>query len=425
MIVAVQQPATGSENAEATAAEAPSESTTNAFPSAHSTPSAVYEGNPDLADESIRTNRITNLTVEKANDFQVRLETGKKLRETKDYKRCETVLVQLLESAAPDEIKRSAILELALAMQEQKFFQRAQQLYSEYVRRYSTDPAVPEVLLRQGYLYRDMGVPVLALSKFFGVISTCLNLQLEQMDYYQKLVLRAQAEIAETYYLQGKYEDASDYYNRLLKLDTVSLNRADVLYKLLRCYSNLDKKIEAVACARLYIEKFPDENDVPETRFLLAENLKKLGRNSQAMQAILELLQNQHEKSKTAPQQWLYWQQRAGNTIANQLYREGDYLSALQVYQTLAEINKSPEWQIPVWYQIGLVYENLKQPQKAADIYDTILKREAEFGSESAPPAIKAIMDMATWRKEFMSWESAARAANLELEPPGGKDQNL
>ena len=57
-----------------------------------------------------------------------------------------------------------------------------------------------------------MGVPELALSKFYAVMSTCLNLKLDEMEYYQKLVLRAKAEIAETYYLQGKFEEATDYF---------------------------------------------------------------------------------------------------------------------------------------------------------------------------------------------------------------------
>jgi TolA-binding protein len=234
-----------------------------------------------LIDHGTRNNTISDLTKKSAEDLLTRLEAARRLREEKDFQRGETVLVQLLEEKIPDEIKRRALLELGLVTQEAKEYQKAQQIFSEYVRRFPKDAAVPEVLLKQAYLYREMGVPVMALSKFYGVISTCLNLQLSEMDYYQKLVLRAQAEIAETYYLQGKYEDAVDYFNRLLKLEEGSLNRAEVIFKMVRCYAMMQKHSETIAKARFYLEKFSDYPDAPEARFLLADALKKQGQNGE------------------------------------------------------------------------------------------------------------------------------------------------
>ncbi len=87
------------------------------------------------------------------------------------------------------------------------------------------------------------------------------------------------------------------------------------------------------------------------------------------MQQVLLLLQSQEENVSKNPEVWVYWQRRAGNEIANQLYKEGDYLDALQIYQSLAELDSSAAWQAPVWYQIGLVYEQLQQWQKATDTY--------------------------------------------------------
>jgi tetratricopeptide (TPR) repeat protein len=366
-----------------------------------------------LIDHGTRNNTISDLTKKSAEDLLTRLEAARRLREEKDFQRGETVLVQLLEEKIPDEIKRRALLELGLVTQEAKEYQKAQQIFSEYVRRFPKDAAVPEVLLKQAYLYREMGVPVMALSKFYGVISTCLNLQLSEMDYYQKLVLRAQAEIAETYYLQGKYEDAVDYFNRLLKLEEGSLNRAEVIFKMVRCYAMMQKHSETIAKARFYLEKFSDYPDAPEARFLLADALKKQGQNGESLKEILQLLESQHSKSRSDPQQWLYWQQRAGNNIANQLYREGDYMSALQIYQRLAEINSAAEWQMPVWYQIGLVYENLKQGEKASEMYGKIMAREKEL--KEASSSMKAVIEMATWRNKYLAWETNAKLLNEKL----------
>jgi tetratricopeptide (TPR) repeat protein len=271
-----------------------------------------------------------------------------------------------------------------------------------------------------------MGVPVLSQSKFYAVISTCLNLKLEDMEYYQRLVLRAQAEIAETYYLQGEYEDAVDYLKRLLKLENVDLERAGVFFKLTQCYAKLSRWDECLAAANLFLEKFPKHIDAPETRFLKVEALKKLGRPKDSIAELEILLKTQHADAGRDPQQWLYWQQKAGNTVANEFYKEGDLLSALQIYQTLGDINTVPEWQLPVWYQIGLIFENLKYPQKALEMYGKIAERQQEV--KDSNPGISAVIELAAWRKQNIEWEAAAKHATRminELHDPADPLENI
>ncbi len=387
-------------------------------------PSKPSEEHITVLTDTTVTNGVSKLShAAKATQYQNALESARKLREAQELKRAESTLIQILESGATEDIKRPALLELGLVMQEQKSFPKAQQLYSEYVRRYDKDPSVPEVLLRQAYLYREMGIPVLAQSKFYAVISTCLNLKLEDMEYYQRLVLRAQAEIAETHYLQGNYDSALDYFNRLLRLEDANLERANILYKLAQCYTKLGRLDETVATARLLLETFPKHLDAAETRFILVDALKKLGRNREAIEELDLLLSSQKAEAKSDPQQWLYWQQRAGNGIANEFYREGDFVSALHIYEVLAAVNNTAEWQMPVWYQIGLVYENLKQPQKASEVYEKVVKRLAE--AKEPTPSIKAVAEMAAWRKKNIDWEAAARTTNKELSGNHGARENL
>jgi len=377
-------------------------------------PSKPSEERVPILTEATLTNRITKLEqASKLSQYQVALESARGLRKAHELKRAESTLIQLLESSAGDDIKRTALLELGLVMQEQKEFPKAQQIYSEYVRRFDKDPSVPEVLLRQAYLYREMGVPVLAMTKFYAVISTCLNLKLEEMEYYQRLVLRAQAEIAETHFLQGNYEDAIDYLNRLLKLESLDLERANVLYKLVQCYTKVNKLNEALATASLFLEKFPNHIDAPETRYFKVDILKKMGRSSEALAELDGLLKSSQAAASADPEQWLYWQQRAGNAIANEFYKEGDLLSSVRIYNTLAEINSSPEWQLPAWYQVGLVYENLKTPQKALEMYSKIVARKGEVKAPNEN--LKAVLEMAAWRKQNIEWEAAAKEANKRL----------
>lgn len=354
---------------------------------------------------------------EKLVGYQELLEMGRQQRQSKDFALAEKSFIGVMESPAPIELKRSALLDLALLAQDTRQYPRAQQLYAQYLQRFHDDPSVPEVMLRQGLLYREMGVPNLALAKFYASMSSALNLKLDRLDYYQRLVLQAQTEIADTYYLQGKFSDAAEYFQRLLRLENPELNKSQILYKLIRAYAGLGRGSETIAQAQSYLAKYPGTAEVPEVRFLLAEALKKAGRKEESMQQVLALLTAQQATGKQSPENWLYWQQRAGNDIANELYKEGDLLNALAIYLNLAPLNPAPGWQMPAWYQAGLVYERLQQPQKAVEMYDRVLQRQKEFGTNSPSPALATVVDMARWRKGHIGWQTQAELLNQELEP--------
>jgi tetratricopeptide (TPR) repeat protein len=156
------------------------------------------------------------------------------------------------------------------------------------------------------------------------------------------------------------------------------------------------------------------------------EALKKLGRPKDSIAELEILLKTQHADAGRDPQQWLYWQQKAGNTVANEFYKEGDLLSALQIYQTLGDINTVPEWQLPVWYQIGLIFENLKYPQKALEMYGKIAERQQEV--KDSNPGISAVIELAAWRKQNIEWEAAAKHATRminELHDPADPLENI
>jgi tetratricopeptide (TPR) repeat protein len=229
-------------------------------------------------------------------------------------------------------------------------------------------------------------------------------------------VLQAQTEIADTYYSLGQFNESADFYARLLKNSSPALNEQQIQYKLIRSLSYLTNYNETITRAQTYLEHYPDTTDVPEVRFDLASADKAVGHNADALKQVLLLLQSQQENAKNNPELWVYWQRRAGNEIANQLYKEGDYMDALQIYQNLAALDTTPAWQAPALYQVGLVYEQLQQWQKATDTYDQILNRRSEMTGANAPPSLSSLCDMAQWRKDYIAWLQKARAADLKLE---------
>jgi tetratricopeptide (TPR) repeat protein len=352
-------------------------------------------------------------------DYQNQLSAARLLRRNMDRAGAAKLLVKLLENELPAEIRRAALFEMALVAQEDKQYARAQQILAQYMQLYPQDPTVPEVLLRQGLIFRQMGAHNTAIAKFYAVMNSALGLKLEQFDYYQRLVLQAQTEIADTYYVQGKFVEAADFFARLLKQNSPDLNRAQIHFKLIHCLSGLGRHAEVVTQCESFFEKNPGAPESPELHFVCASSLRQLGRLGDALRHVLTLLESQEGTVQSNPENWLYWQQRAGNDIANQLYLEGDYLNALELYNHLAGLSTDAAWQLPVWYQIGLIYERLLQPHKAVEKFDSILAREKEVAAAGAAPTLKTVIDMARWRKDQITWQGRTEVAlqALRLSP--------
>jgi tetratricopeptide (TPR) repeat protein len=344
---------------------------------------------------------------EKEKEYQFLYDLARAQRSQHNVDMATRNFVALLQGEAPDEIKRLSLIELALLSQENNELAKAQQLFAQYLKRYPEDANMPEILLRQGLLYRQMGAPEVALAKFYAVMTGSLKLKFGSLEYYQRLVLQAQTEIADTYYLQGKYLDATDFLSRLLKLDSANLNKTQIQFKLVHCLAALNRTPELIAQAKAFLARNEKTDEEPEVRFLLAQALKESGQSQAALQQVFQLLKSQQSKSGENLKNWYYWQQRAGNALANQLYQEGDYLNALAIYETLASINSAADWQFPVWYQIGLIYEKLHHPVKAVESYGKILARKKELDTNGSP-SLKTVLDMAQWRSDFIQWQGSA-----------------
>jgi tetratricopeptide (TPR) repeat protein len=350
--------------------------------------------------------------------YQKLLEEARHRRYQRQSGEAQPILVELLAEESPEQFKQAALLELAMVAQDQNNGTRAEQVYAQFRNKWPNDPRVPEILLREGQIFRQLGLNTLALTKFYAVMTSALVLKNEKLGYYQKIVLQAQIEIAETHYLLGKYPEAADFYGRLLKQNSPELNRPQVQYRLVRSFAAVGRNDEVVSQSQDFLARYPDASEQPEVRFYLAQALKQLGRNSESLQQVLTLLQEQKSRTKEFPGLWSYWQQRAGNEIANQFYRESDYAKALEIYLNLAELDPSPAWKLPVSYQIGMTYERLTQPVKAIETYQEILSKQTEAGTNSSP-GLKAVFEMAQWRVKYLQWHDKAETVNRSLLIPG------
>ncbi len=342
--------------------------------------------------------------VQSVKDYKGDVEYAREKRSAREFAIAEATLQKLMAADAPADIHKQTMLELALVAQDQTNITRAIQILSQYTKRFPDDERLPEIYLRQGLLYRDSGSFDLALGRFYLVLTAATQLRLEEMEYYQGLVLRAKAEIGDTLMTQGKVEEAGETYVRLLAVETDRLNRPLVQSKLIRCYAQLNKNLEAVTEGERFLKKYPDASEMPEVRFIIARIYKQTSRNREATAHTIKLLQSQQAGAGANPELWTYWQQRTGNDIANQLYREGDYLNALSVYDAISQLGTNAGWQLPAMYQMGLIYERLSQTQKASEIYGKIVATQAKPGAAKSDNSLASVVEMARWRGDYLKW---------------------
>ena len=279
-------------------------------------------------------------------------------------------------------------------------------VYERYIEAFPQDMMAPEIYMRLGFIYRDLGAFKTALSKFYAVLNSSLSVTKGGMDAYRKLSLRAQMEIADTYYLMGDYDQAAKFFMRLKRIDMTRDEHIIVDFKyaytqyLIKDYSSTISNFQA------FIQAYPDNSLVPEAHFILASAFKSINQPRSALGEVLNLLQYQ-EARKEDEATWNYWKRRTGNQLGNEFYEQGDYESALYIYQAMAKMGDDPNWLWPSLYQMGLCFERLRLTTKAIDSYNLIIDGADAVTKNGGklPQALSDLLEQVKWRKEHLNWD--------------------
>lgn len=316
----------------------------------------------------------------------------------------------LVELPCDADQKKAALREIADGYEKHKQLTKAITIYEKMIELFPRDTDLPHLFFKVGLLYRETGAYGRAVSRFYSVLNTALKIHERGVYTYRDLSQRAQMEIAETYLLTGDYKQAGKFFQLLARGELTEEHRARVEFKSLHCLFLLDQSAPAVVAAGKFLENYPDDASVPEVRFIQASALRSIGRKKEAFDAVLSLLRAEKTRQEKAPDRWAYWQKKTGNEFANEFYKQGDFLSALTIYQTLAKLGEEPEWQWPVIYQMGLCFERLRLVSRAGESYKYIIdqakKTESEGGKLSEN--LTNLLQMAQWRGEQLAWQYSA-----------------
>ena len=340
---------------------------------------------------------------ETPHEIQSLFNLGATYVDRKEYPAAEVVYQQILRHAqAREKDQQTSLLALAKVYRLEEATTRAVACYEKYVQSFPDDAAVPMVYLDLGRALRSLGTFRLALSSFYSVINSTMKLPAEGFEEYRTLAKTAQLEIAETYFQEGDFAEASKYFSRLQLLDLAPADRDRTQFKSAYALVLAKDDAKAVEALRMFIDQNPDDENGPEARYLLSVSLQRLGHDQEAFDTVLALLKAEKAHQSVDPRRWAYWQRRTGSQIANGFYNQGNYWSALVIYEALAALSgKEPSWQLPALYQSGLCYERLRQYDRAREDYQKVADTRAAL---PAKDQLDDVARMASWRLQQLSW---------------------
>lgn len=321
----------------------------------------------------------------------------------------EHFLERTVDLPATDAEKKGALMEIAKTYELHESYAKAIAMYERIDSLCTGDADQSERLLDLGRLYRKVGANELAISRFYNVLNSSLTANTRQVGASRLLTQRAQGEIADTYFAMGNYPQARRFYELVSRLDLEPAEKARVQFRLAHTLFLLGEVALSGAASQQFLDNYPDDPEAPESRYILALSLRGLNQPKEAYEQILALLKEQPERKKKAPEKWLFWQKKAGNEFANDLYQKGEFLTALNIYQSLATLSDSPDWQWPVVYQMGLCFEKLRIERRAAEAYKFIIdeSKKPERKLADLPDSLRTLVDLAQWRGEQLVWKDA------------------
>tara|TARA_Y100000588_G_scaffold69949_1_gene71630 strand:- start:4322 stop:7627 length:3306 start_codon:yes stop_codon:yes gene_type:complete len=351
-----------------------------------------------------------------------------------------------------------ALMNLAQTAEREDEFGEALQYLSEYIARNPDSPMVPEILLRQGYLYRLMGQPGLATEKLYETMTDAIRLRSRNLLKYRRVTLMAQAQIADLHYTDlRQYDDAIKYYGQLLNDPDEELHLENTKYKLIRCLvrramelrtqaadpakrrdnpllagQHRDRLTTLVRQATRFLVDHPRSPYRAQVRYLRAQAYEKLGDEKNADKDYRTLIETPDSEDPSESSRWNFWKTKAALDLADRMFDRKSYADAVRVYPVLLPHNPTLDAHLRIQQQIALCQSHLgnlleetaawerigqlwrQQQQRLKDQQDilTVLEQQAEDLKDAE---LAAQLERIEQQKKIIGETRATLTPRLEL----------
>jgi len=237
------------------------------------------------------------------------------------------------------------------------------------------DPYIPEILLRQAWIYRQMGRPELALSTYYSVLTAATQQKVDNFTRFSRIVLVARSQIANTYYEDANplelkdYIAANDLYERLLKsikeegLNQKELNTDSIELKLLRSLFKADEN-SRIKLRKLKLQQKNLETK-PSPKISAVDG--ELNRIKAEIKKLNESRQEYWKKMEEHATKFIGRTAESGTIISN------NHTGEVRYYQIMA-YNALGHYQ-HVWRSMEVLLENESTPKDQRRAWATVRVR--------------------------------------------------
>ena len=186
------------------------------------------------------------------------------------------------------------------------------------------------------------------------------------------------------YYLQAKQiEHALLSYKKATEQEGIEETKLkNALNNLIKCYSDLRLREQALTTIRKYIQRFPTAEDVFEKKVLMGVLYYELKEFDMALNLLKKLKYEADIENEPRIQYW----------IGECYFGKGEFKKAVSEYLKVVYLSKPTKlnWRVTAQFQAGVAYVKYGEPQRALIIFEKIIVEQGA-GSVFGKPAQKKI----------------------------------
>lgn len=343
------------------------------------------------------------------------LEKARYYAKEESFELAERAYVELIEQTGTQEELEQALLELSEVYYESGQYVKGIEVLNMAFQRFGHLGLDAEKIYRLGEFYQAAGLYEKAVDIFYEVINTVVISGSEELDEYLPVARMAQFQIARTNYENGDFRKAYEAFDRIDVLDLSRENREVVLYYEIVSALKAGETERGGELIDEFFTEFPESEYSRELSYLRAEVLMMQGRPDEATDHLVKILDSFDSEDIGGSEERVFWKQQAGNRLANRFYAEGDYAVALRIYQGMLGLGDSPNWRLPIVYQMGLCFEKLGFFDRARESYTYLLEDLEQLSEKDWNRSLRHLEESVKWRSEVLQWRESAEATSAGL----------
>jgi tetratricopeptide (TPR) repeat protein len=332
-----------------------------------------------------------------------------------DFKLAEKACVKLLESPIAFEEKKDALLLVAEIYAEMGLLAKAVHSLENCLASFPHVDDRPAILFRLAELYRDIGLKTEAVATFYRVLNVIVVSGEERLNQYVGTARRAQFEIARLHYEEEAFERAYLLFDRIDLLSLDDPDREIVLYYKALASLKSGKHRQALDLMDQFSIEFDQSPMLAEVMYLKAETLYRMDRLEACDYQLIRVLEAVGPPGEEHLEEWNFWRKQAGNRLANRHYQQGDYRTAVRIYQGMVGLDPRAEWQLPIVFQIGLSFERAGLLERAVESYSYILQETEFWNQDGIPLSLLTVKENASWHRNMLQWRLDLQEKGTEV----------